>query len=72
MRGSKTTEWILKLVDQVTGPLRDIASGATKSVERVAALQDHLDKLQDNSAMLSRSLLGLTAVAAGFGVITKV
>ena len=70
MRGSKTTEWILKLVDQVTGPLRDIASGATKSVERVAALQDHLDKLQDNSAMLSRSLLGLTAVAAGFGVMT--
>jgi len=58
--GSQTTEWILKLVDQITAPMRGISDAAESAADSVSGVGKKAD--ESNSKMKKMSAIDLFAV----------
>ncbi|HRY33395.1 MAG TPA: phage tail tape measure protein [Bacteroidales bacterium] len=67
----KTTNWILKLTDLVTGPMKKITTVSGSAVLKVKELTDQYDRLEKKSSALTSSFVKIAAGAAAFGVLAS-
>lgn len=71
MSRAKSTEWILKLVDQVTGPMNRIADSVAGTTRKVAQLNEHIERVNERSGKLARNFRNVALGGAAVGLAAQ-
>lgn len=64
-----TTQWILELVDKVTGPAASITGQFENTTEAVTALTGHIEDLEARQSTLTRKFRNFSIGVAAFGAL---
>jgi TP901 family phage tail tape measure protein len=68
---SKTTQWILELVDKITAPLRAVQTEADKTAEAIEPIDENLKKTTETGSRLPELAARIGAAAFAFNQVSE-